>query len=250
MPFPDPAARRCGTAIRRARRVVVAAALTLAPAAALAQDPTLHFNGSATGVHAFGYYVGPYSATLQRPGMSIATTVYCVDFLNSVSVGSVASINLTSLAGGSLRRTRHPGDLTEYRRAAWLTDQFAVNAHGRWGGIQAAIWNIFAPGTPQDGKPASNAAGEAYWTNRANLFMASEAALSYDWGRFHVVTDTRAAGLASGVGIQEFITAADVSTFSPDVAAPNVVPEPETWALMAIGLTAVGAIAWQRRRRV
>ena len=224
--------------LSRARAVLAAVALAAATAlAAPAAAQQLRFNGSTTGANAFGYLVGPFDATLQRPGVAVGLSVFCVDFLNAVTPGAVTPIAISSLAG-DLDHTRHPASVDGYRRAAWLTDQFALTDRSRWGGIQAAIWNIFAPGNPNDGRGVNDPLGEAYWTRRVTQFAATPGYGTYDWSRFYVLTDVRAAGMPSGVGIQEFIT-----------SSPNVVPEPETWLMLGSGLAVVAVVAWRRRVR-
>jgi hypothetical protein len=203
---------------------------------ARAQSPELRFD-NVTGANAFGYYVGPFTGTLFRPGSAMGLTIFCVDFLNHVEFGEREAVAISSLAGGSVAATRHPGELEGYRKAAWLSTQFAANDADRWGGIQAAMWQIFSPGAPDGGTDATDARTEAYWQERANVFVSSATYASYDWSRFYVFTDLRAAGQASEVGMQEFIT-----------STPNVVPEPAPWALVAGGLAGVGVVAWARRR--
>ena len=215
---------------------VVAAPLAFAPAARAQTTPQLRFD-NVNGANAFGYYVGPFTGTLFRPGGAMGLTIFCVDFLNHVDFGEQEAVAVSSLTGGTVAATRHPGELEGYRKAAWLSTQFGTNAQERWGGIQAAMWQIFSPGAPDGGTDATDATTEAYWQQRANVFVASATYASYDWSRFYVLTDVRAAGQASGVGMQEFIT-----------NTPNVVPEPATWALLAGGLAGVGVIAWARRR--
>ena len=225
------------------RRAALAAAVALlaappvaTPAAAQAA-PQIRFDGSPTGASAFGYAVGPFDATLRRPGVAAGITIFCIDFLNAVTPGAFTSVAITPL-DGDLDRTRHPDAVGGYRRVAWLTDQFALAPRGQWGGIQAAIWNVFAPGTPTDGRAVTDRVGEAYWLREAERFAASPGYATYDWERFYVLTDLRAAGIASGTGIQEFIT-----------SSPNVVPEPETWLMLGSGLAVVGVVAWRRRVR-
>ena len=220
---------------RAARHVLLAAGLAILPGTAQAQDTQLRFDG-VNGATAFGYHVGPFAGTLLRPGVATSLTMFCVDLLNAVTLGQTQAVNITSLAGSDLSATRRPGQLEAYRKAAWLTTQFDPAAQPEWGGIQAAIWEIMAPGTPDGGTSVTNTTHEAYWLQQANLFVASAGYASYDWSRFFVLTDVNAAGTVSGVGMQEFIT-----------HSANVVPEPETWMMLGGGLAALGVIAWRRR---
>lgn len=222
--------------MRSLRPLLCGALLALAPAAARAQSTQLRFDG-VNGANAFGYYVGPFNGTLIRPGTAVGLTIFCVDFLNHVTFGQTAAVSVSSLAGGSLAATRHPGQLEDYRKAAWLTTKFDPAHQDQWGGIQAAIWEIMAPGNPDGGTSTTSATSEAYWLDQANLFVASASYGSYDWSRFYVLTDVAAAGRASGAGMQEFMT-----------SSPNVVPEPATWALLAGGLAGIGVIGWARTR--
>ena len=249
VPRPPPAPGRMsilslGSSRRGARRLTTLATLgatlvgcLVSPTTADAQAPQLRFDGVG-GTHAFGYYVGPFSGTLLRPGTATALTLFCVDFLNHVSIGQTQSVSITSLAGTDFDQTRHPDKLLAYRKAAWLTTKFDPANTGQWGGIQAAIWELMTPGNPNGGTNAASSTTEAYWLQQANLFVASAGYSTYDWSRFYVLTDVRAAGVPSGVGMQEFIT-----------GSANVVPEPETVMLLAGGLSWIALFVWHRHRK-
>src|SRR5690242_15191042 len=105
------------------RSLLCGALVALAPAAVAAQTSQLRFDG-VNGANAFGYYVGPFNGTLIRPGTAVGLTIFCVDFLNHVDFGQTATVAVSSLAGGSLAATRHPGELEDYRKAAWLSTKF------------------------------------------------------------------------------------------------------------------------------
>jgi hypothetical protein len=95
------------------------------------------------GASAFGYYVGPYSGTVNGNPV----TFYCVDFANHVDLGQTWLANLTPIDGSSgLGNTRY-GNLTLYQEAAWLTTQYATNPND-YADIQATIWQLFDPNAP------------------------------------------------------------------------------------------------------
>lgn len=234
------------TAATLARRTALCAGLALAPAAAFAQPSyTTTYNSPATGAAAFGYTVGPQNATLfTAPGQALGVTLFCVDYQNAVTDGLTYQAHLTSLGAavsgaGALTLTRHPAGLTGYRKAAFLIDQFATNAQDNWGGIQGAIWQLFgAPGAPSTGSAGTaDMTTTAYWADVANTFAGNTAAFDgYDYSRFTIVTDVRAAGSADDAFAQEFMTPSTVT------------PEPGSVVLMAVGLLATAGASARRRR--
>ena len=170
----------------------------------------MRYDRPVTGANYGGYYVGPNLGTLfpatGNPGQGKTVTMFCVDFLNEVTFNQMWTANVSPLAGSSLALTREPTGIAGYRKAAWLADQFAVQAPQYWGGIQSAIWGIFgAPGfdgnpvkTGQQQPVATDARNAVYWTTLANGFAASGAYATYDYSRWAVITGTGAAGAAGG----------------------------------------------------
>lgn len=247
-----------------ARRTLAALALLAAPAAARAQfTATVRYVAPATDAAAFNYAVGPVNETLtnmytQRPGQALGITAFCVDFANGISNNTTYQANVTSLGAvlegnATLARTRHTGaaGLLGYQKAAFLVDQLlspsvaALTGSARnqtWGAIQGAIWSIFTPTavTLDASTSTTNNRVIEFWQQQADDFAASSRLATYDFSRFYIITDVRAAGLASG-GVQEFMTAS--------AGLPTVTPEPGTVLLLGVGLAAVGGAAARRRRR-
>lgn len=234
------------TRLALAGAILVASSVALARPAAAQQTVGMRYDHPTTNANYGGYYVGPNVGTMfpatGNPGQGKAVTIFCVDFLNEVTFNQTWTANVSPLAGASLALTREPNGIAGYRKAVWLADQFAVQAPQYWGGIQSAIWGIFgAPGF--DGNPvkdaqaqpvATDARNAAYWTGQADVFAASSAFGTYDYSRWAVITATGAGGMRQGGGPQEFIG--------------QVVPEPGTLALIAVGIGGVVMVAQKRRR--
>jgi hypothetical protein len=160
-------------------------------------------------------------------------SLFCVDVLNSITWGQSWSANVSNLGSANLSNTRHgSAQLDAYRKAAWLTTQYSLNSTTQWAGIQAAIWNLLNPGSPNGGT------AEQLWLTNANTFAASASYSTFNWSQFSVLTAVGAAGLKQGGGTQEFIT-----------NSPYVTPEPATLLLLATGLIGiVGFVAMRGAR--
>ena len=183
-------------------------------------------------VVAWGTYVGPYRAqVLSQPGMP-TIDVYCVDYLNHISIGQQWYANFSKL-DGSLGNTRNAwyggGGYNEaaarirYQKAAWLASQFDKTSQSQWGGIHAAIWQLTTPGYPSGSYSSASP-----WINLANTNYGS-----VNLSEWSVVTDVNT---YQGVGgVQEYLV-------------HTVVPEPLTIALVGTGLAGIG-MARRRRRK-
>ncbi len=221
--------------MRVLRTISLAVALTVTATAAAAQPIGLKFQSGrpSPAVTGYGYYVGPFSGTVTSNPTLPTINLFCVDILNSITWGFQWTANVTSLALTSIPNTRQgTAALNSYRQAAWLTTKYATTNINQWAGIQAAVWNLLNPGSPNGG------AAEAYWLNQANTFQSSSGWNSYNWGQFYVLTPVNAAGLVKGGGTQEFIT-----------TSPFVTPEPGTLILLATGLVGVIGIVAVRSIR-
>lgn len=189
---------------------------------------------SVNGAESFGYYVGPYTGTMDGTPVDL----FCVDFANEVQFGEQWDANLTPVSStADLSGTRwggEPGALTLYEEAAWLSLQFALQPVGQYGDIQATMWQLFYSAAPS---PTSS-----YWLEQAQANYASA-----DYGDFAIVTNV---GPVQQSGqVQEFLTQlpANLQLESFDQTQTNIAPEPGTQAMIGLALAGVG---WVGRRRL
>jgi hypothetical protein len=179
--------------------------------------------GGVNGTQMFGYYVGPYSGTMNGTPVDL----FCVDFANEVNFGQQWDANVTPITSGSdLSDTRYggaPDALELYQQAAWLALQFASQPTSQYGDIQATIWRLFNASAPT---PSSS-----WWMEQAGNNYASG-----DYGDFRLVTNTGPVRMFGQV--QEFL----IRTQS------NPAPEPSTQLFVGLALVGVSCV-WRSLRR-
>ena len=214
---------------RLVRRTLAAAALAFTLALPAGAQQVIHLQ-DAGNVAAFGYYVGPYHGLnlTVAPGGPLFN-LFCVDFLHEVWIGQNWMAYITPLAWNLNGRTRGGNaGLTQYRKAAWLTTQFASAPASAWGNIHATIWQIMTPGAPGEPNPSSS-----YWITQANAHYMDGGAAFYN--RFRLVTPTN---MGQSTSAQEFLT----------TATPT--PEPPELILFGSGLAGMALLLARRRRRL
>ncbi|MEO8448386.1 MAG: PEP-CTERM sorting domain-containing protein [Gemmatimonadota bacterium] len=193
-------------------------------------------------VSGWGVSVGTYKAQLDGNNID----VWCVDYLNHISVGNHYDVWISGLGtGADVSKTRWGtllgGDT--YRKAAYLSSQFKAGNTADWKYIHAAIWALTTPGTPSI-LNANDVLTVNSWLNSATTNYKN-----YYYNNAFVLTDVAVARCAAaspagapwtGCGFQEHIF------IDGDLTAT---PEPVTMGLMAVGLVGIGGAGLARRRK-
>jgi len=224
--------------LMRAFLLIAAASALLAPSARAQTEQLKFVDGSGVGFN--GVQVGPYRGMLLSEPGSPTIDIYCVDYLHEITVNTVWTANESSLAG-NLSKTRlgegfgvsgiswYGADdvFTRYRKAAWLTTQFAIQNTSAWGGIHSAIWLLTTPNYSTN-LPSAFVSAAAYWITQANANYTT-----IDPNSYVILTDVNTTGFTNGV--QEYLM---------------VTPEPQTIVLLGSGIAVLYAARRRRRLQV
>lgn len=214
------------------RKILIMSLVSLIAGLALDATPIQAKFTGVNGTVDFGYYVGPYSGTLDGENVPL----YCVDFANEADIGQTWTANLSHIDTQSdLANTRYGGLLNAtvlYQEAAWLTEQYALNP-GSYGDIQATIWRLFDSSAPM--------AATNYWLTQAR---ANYSKVSYD--DFLVVTNLGPV-MATGQ-VQEFLTViTPTMPIYADTQPTDVLSTPEPRLMGAAGIGLIAAAMLVRR---
>lgn len=204
-------------------------------------------NGGMVADNATGPYVGGFSTVDMASAYAASSfSIFCIDFIGGARDSYVQLLKFDdAVAYGPLADkfdvpAGTAGGLTvdKLNAAAWLTYQFDATG-SNWADVHHALWATFwsiglAPypgGTPL---PSMDAGAQAYFDGAAAAVAGGYDASEY-FRVFATMTDD-----------------GPNATFDPSkqIIIAKVVPEPGTYALLAIGLVGLGFASRRRRTSV
>ena len=174
----------------------------------------------------YGVDVGPY--TLAVNGVDLLAL--CVDDQDWSSVGASWTATVTKLSGLNVSNTYNPSELTEYEETAVLYNLITKSGADRVD-IQHAAWDIM------DGQITNKTA--LNWAIWGGYISPSDGAIPYIEDAISAYNTTN----LNGFEILSDSTAGDCSReqeFLVYTPASTATPEPGTYALLGLGLIALG----------
>ena len=227
--------------LSRITSLALAASFAL-PAMAHAQQQFWFAGVQDASVNFKSFGVGPYKASTNA-ALPSPFSIFCIDFddhANSTWKGRVMTFAMATAnnANGTATAVNLYGAVTplvtiqKLNQAAWLSDQFALNSNSQWANIHDAIWSLFSSNSLLIPTTA-NASASAFLTS--SVLHQND-----NFDNYNIIVDDNAWTNPS-VALNQVFLIKDT-----DVNIKVVTPEPSTYALMGVGLLAVG---FARRRR-
>ena len=228
--------------MRFARALALLAFVALPASQASAQRIGKYKFLAGSSVGGWGVAVGTYKGQLDGKNID----VWCVDYVNHISVGNQYNVWVSGLGiGANVTKTRWGALLgaDTYRKAVYLASQFKAGNTAQWKYIHAAIWSLTTPGTP------SILNANDILTVNSWITTATANYRNFYYNNAYVLTDVAIAQCMvgapanapwTGCGKQEHI-------FIDGNLVPT--PEPMTMGLLAVGLVGVAGAGVARRRK-
>ena len=211
-----------GLPLRRLAFVfALCAAVLVALSGTAVADTTLTFTG-VNGASQGGYYVSPYTATVN----GVPTMIFCDDFVHEVTWNETWTAYVSSFDSLTHVRFKDDDTLQDYDEAAFLIEQ-SLSHPSEYGNVQYAIWAIFNP-TQAEGSSGFITSGtdsSSYWLSLAESQHFHPGEFS-NW-RVYTPKD-------SGEGSPQ------------EMLGPTPAPEPGTLLLLGTGM--VGLIRKRRKQ--
>ena len=201
--------------------------------------------GSPTGFD-FGAYTGEFLSpsnpleTFEPNGLSFQ--VWCVDPDHFIAVGELSNPWVTYLSGSDFSKTRI-GDQTEYLEAAYLANQlFGATINSGDENLEYAMWELLGYTTITDpgcnggvaNSSISTCNGYNAGTVSSDMTNAANNYTTLTYNQWSVIT---------GSNEQELLY------FHEQGPPTNIVPEPATMSLLAMGLVGLAGASRKRRKR-
>lgn len=199
----------------------VQAAYTQAPKADITGPAYFHDNAK----------VSPLKVTGTLNSSAVELFAYCVDIFQGVGTGNFEVVSLLDYLGGNVAKAKTVARLIGAEGGSLAT--LLGKEHDA--SVQMAVWELFTEtaGNPLDvtGNAFFVSDTNAALTGNANGFLAAAGA-----GQVNPLLKLY---VAKSAGKQDML----FWTYSP------AVPEPATWAMMIVGMGAIGASLRQARRK-
>ena len=184
------------------------------------------------------------ATTIVLASLSAQASNFAVDAKSNSSSGGLGLDTISLTAGQS------------FSVVAAASDLWSAGDLPRYSNANGLIANTFATGSDESGKAAGTLIGQNWGSSTQNGFTAAYGQLVGQIGSQYFALGTNTGGVATSAGtLKLFFWDTNPSdnagsilvnvTANANVAA---VPEPETYAMLLVGLGLVGAIARRRKQ--
>ena len=173
--------------------------------------------------------VSPFNVTGNWDGNAVSMLAYCVDLFDYAGTGTFEVVDLLSYLGG---------DTTRYNRISSLVDTYgATSGSLSQAAMQMAIWELVYE--TSNNMDVTKNHFDSYWSNSGSLASTANSYLNGAVAGAGSIDPNLKLYVAKNSDKQDLL----FYTYQP------AVPEPATWAMMILGMGAVGCAMRARRNR-